>query len=495
MEVRKEIIPSGRHVYIDEAGKPAVLDVTAATIDHYFDQGTAMLSKGISIPVPLEHQPTAVAQTPEEKAANSVLHNAGEVKRFEKGVAKDKAGNEIPALFGVLDIKNPEAAKGIKQGTIRWCSPWVNSFTDGNGERWNGVISHVALTTRPRIARQQPFLEAAATLSIAGKAKPLDVAAVTPIGFCLSRAGLLKKVGKKYKPVQPIAFSLFAGVKFSEEEMEDMAENDEIPGDETVEGSEPPIKEEGEGEGMGVPESGMADQDGDSHLEEVIFHLLDVMGIPVPPHPGKSFVRNLYESLMRGVKEMASEPAEDIALESATDTAANTADDVPPIIQENPAMQMSLEQVNKITDPAMKKMASAFLSLQTNLEAANKRTATLNAERLDAAKKHRQARIDRLLKSKVPYEQRANVAAEFSSPSVQMSLATDGTIVDPMEAALRVLEKAADLPALMQEPSGAFSTQPHPADHTQTAERMKSVVDEVLKNTGGIPIQQVSGTK
>jgi hypothetical protein len=491
MEVRKEIIRAGKHVYIDDKGKPQVLDVTPATIDHYHDDGVKMLSHGISIPVPLEHQPTATAMTPEEKAANTVLHNAGEVKRYEKGMVKDENAKDIPALFGILNITKPEAAEGIKQGSIRWASPWVNSFTDGEGRKWNGVISHVALTTRPRIARQQPFIEANAALSLAPKAKPLDVATVTQEGFALSRAGLLKKVGKKYKPVAPIAFSLFAGVKFSEEEMEDMEENDEIPGDYEAEGSEPPKKEGTEEEtGMGVPEA-LDDQDGDSHLEEVIFHLLDCMGIPVPPHPGKSFVRNLYESLMRGVKEMAKEPEESIDMETDVDTAAK--EPMNPIVEESPAMQMSLaDRIKRVEDPILK---SAMLSMQNELDAERNKRKGADAERLEAAKKHRQARIDRLLKSKVPHDQRSAVAAEFSLPGVQMSLGLEGQIIDPMETALRVLEKAADLPALLRESSGAFSVQSPPSDGTMTAERREEIMKTVLGNTGGIPHQAVAAAK
>lgn len=208
MEVRKEVIRTGKHVYIGHDGRPAVLDTTKDKIDHYFNSGNAMLAAGIPIPVPLEHQPTATPMNAMDRAAHLVRHNVGETKRYERDTIKDPTtGEDIHRVLSVLDIKDPQIAGKVKDGSVRWCSPWISSFVDGAGKAWNEVISHIALTTRPRIHAQQAFENIGAALSVVGQVKdpPKD-------GFFLLREGLLKQDGQ---PAYPIAFSMMTGVNLS----------------------------------------------------------------------------------------------------------------------------------------------------------------------------------------------------------------------------------------------------------------------------------------
>jgi len=179
---------------------PRKLEVTPDLTKYWCEQGGKMLGSGLTVPVPYEHDFTAHPMTPKDK----LLNNAGWVKEYK---LKDNK------LFGVVDIQDEETAKKLPK-TIRWTSPWINSFTDGNGTKWNNVISHLALTLRPRITKQEPFGSIAAALSMA---TPIAVNDAAVNGFYISRAGQLVKSDGKYAPRFPMAFSLFNGVSLSDQ--------------------------------------------------------------------------------------------------------------------------------------------------------------------------------------------------------------------------------------------------------------------------------------
>lgn len=192
MLIEKEVIRPGTFWYRDsDTGAPRKLVVTPELTSYWHEQGNAMLSAGLTVPVPFEHDFDAHPMTPADKLKN----NAGWVdKYFLKG----------DRLFSTVDIQDADVAKKLP-GTIRWTSPWINSFTDGSGKEWQNVISHLALTTRPRIVEQAPFGSVAAALSIATPIKSWDEAGDK--GICLSRAGMITNDGK---PLYPMAFSLFS---------------------------------------------------------------------------------------------------------------------------------------------------------------------------------------------------------------------------------------------------------------------------------------------
>lgn len=194
MLVEKEVIRPGVYFYKDQqTGEPRKLVVTPELTRYWHEQGNAMLSQGLTVPLPCEHDFDAHPMTPAEKLKN----NAGWVKEYQ--IKNNR-------LYAVTDIQDAELAKKLPT-TIRYTSPWINSFTDGNGKEWKNVISHLALTTRPRIVNQEPFGSVAAALSMATMS---SLGAATGAGgFCLSRAGLLNDNGL---PEYPIAFSLVAGI-------------------------------------------------------------------------------------------------------------------------------------------------------------------------------------------------------------------------------------------------------------------------------------------
>lgn len=206
--VEKEVIRPGTYWYEDlETGEPRKFTVTPEHCRYWNEQGNAMLSAGLTVPVPVEHDFSAHPMTPAEK----LLNNSGWVDDYYLKTIKDKDGKEIKdVLFSKLKIEDPKIAEKLPT-TIKWTSPWINSFMDGNGREWKNVISHLALTARPRIINQQPFPSIAAALSAAveitpGAASPCAVAGAG--GFYLSRAGLLTPDGL---PQYPIAFSMYSG--------------------------------------------------------------------------------------------------------------------------------------------------------------------------------------------------------------------------------------------------------------------------------------------
>lgn len=203
MLIEKEVIAPGTYWYTDEkTGVPRKLDVSADMTKWWHQQGSKMLGHGLPIPVPYEHDFDQHPMTAKDK----LLNNAGGVKEYRLKSFTDPIRGEVKdALFSVVEVTDPKVEEKINNGSIKWTSPWINSFTDGDGRKWNNVISHLALTTRPRITRQLPFGSVAAALSMAS---PTTLRTDQPNdGLCLSRAGLLLKG----RPAYPVAFSLFSG--------------------------------------------------------------------------------------------------------------------------------------------------------------------------------------------------------------------------------------------------------------------------------------------
>ena len=132
MLIEKEVISPGQYWYIDEkTGIPRKWSVTADTVKQLHKDGNEMIALGLPVPVPFEHDFQAHPMTPKDK----LLNNAGEVKEYRLN------GDTLRA---VVDVQDEDARKKVGK-SIRWTSPWISSFTDGNGRQWNNVIAHLAL--------------------------------------------------------------------------------------------------------------------------------------------------------------------------------------------------------------------------------------------------------------------------------------------------------------------------------------------------------------
>lgn len=537
MKVRKEIIRTGDHVYLDQHGKPAVLHTTPDKIDHYFRSGQEMLAANIPIPVPLEHQPSATPMNAMDRAADLLRHNAGQIEKFERDTIKNpKTGEEIHRLLSVVDVKDEQIGQKIKDGSIRWGSPWISSFVDGKGKEWNDVVTHFALTSRPRIHDQHPFESIPMALNAA-----LSVGAVTPpkSGISVSAAGRLKKDGK---PRFPIAFSLLTGVPLSADSPHDPSsgqfastgkkgkrkkkekkrktsadyereldeamhkkneeakkhwshpasaqntekmmdnykkaalsillsavgddddyEDDDIDVDvdddgiDVDTGDTPPVSKDPSDDMAGA----MAEEPGDVSFEELIPHLLEMHGISVPAGgKGKEFLQSLVQGLLASAKQLQSQNQDgnvlDDPMATPTDPLAAKPKPPGPVQQESPTMYMSLEQINRITDPEKKQMATMLFSLQQE-------TGALRKNKLDEAAKKRSDRIERLAK-RLPARSRDKLLQMVAGDGAKLSLGSDGIVRDPMDTVLEIFEQGIpDLPDMLR--GGVkLSEESHPAD-------------------------------
>ena len=458
--IEKEIIGPATHWYRDEStGLPRKLVVTPELTKHWHDQGNAMLSAGLTVPVPCEHDFDAHPMTPADKLKN----NAGWVKEYKlKG----------DVLFGVVDIQDDEIAKKLPK-TIRWSSPWINSFTDGQGKDWKNVISHLALTTRPRIIKQAPFGSIAAALSIA---TPADGNAPKE-GFCLSKAGRLVQRKKGLRPEYPMAFSLYGGVKLSED---DPFMVDDEPPEPGKEGGEKPKKKEGEPEG----DNPFADQEGDIPppaegdtgdsipITELLTQLLPVIGVQMPDPrfiTTDTFMRELLTAMISKVTQMAGaqQQQQPPQQQQQPNNQQKQPQQNPLITQEQQPMYMSLEDIQKIADPTMKNVALSMynenVKLRGELDVTNKATATLRDAKLKEENAKRTQRVTLL--GKLSPKVKADLDAMLALPSMALSMGDGGAVNDPLAQTLAVLEKGlADMPRLLTLDSASLSQQPQPTD-------------------------------
>jgi hypothetical protein len=487
MIVEKEIIRPGTYWYSDpETGLPRKYVATPQDVKHFHDAGNEMLAAGLSIPVPLEHQPGAKPLTPAEKAAQQLKNNAGWNQKYLLKKIPGDDGKEVEALFGGVEIVDKEVA-GKLGGAIRWTSPTISSFTDGNGKEWKNVITHLALTTRPRITKQQPFPSVQAAMSFADVLvdTPIFAKGRSPGDVSLSRAGLLKKgESGSYKPAFPVAFSLYSGIALAEEMVKEKAK-DKGPPEKEGDGKD---KKEGLPEKKMPPKEGMEDEEGMEEMEgmeslidsdgdipviEVIADLLEAEGYALPEGTtAENFAERMYNCLMEKLKSKGN-PEGNMPDHLATPpnpAANNPGQPKPPVVPEAPPLYMSLEEVNAITDPQQKRIATMAFSLQQNA--------------FNEAKRRRQERLERLSK-RIPKAALDKLVAQAATAS--LSLSADGVVKDSLADTLEILEAGLELPEILTTPSTQLSVQPHPKDLDEkgewTQEKHDRTMGELKKNT------------
>ena len=498
MLVEKEIIGPGVYWYTDQkTGLPRKLVVTPELTKYWHEQGGKMLSAGLTVPVPFEHDFDAHPMTPKDK----LLNNAGEVKEYR---LKDSV------LFGVVDVQDPDAKRKIGH-SIRWTSPWINSFTDGDGRKWENVISHLALTTRPRITKQAPFSSIAAALSIASETKIVDHpgASEATDGLCLSKAGrLVQRSGDgRLRPQYPMAFSLWAGgIKLAEDDMPmpmKKSKKDKPAGDDSAGASGGADDNDiaGDDDSDDVADIGglmnpLQDQSGDVKMEELLCDLLSALGVQMPDNVGESeFKRALYEAAMTKIKELSAkgQAAGDASAQAAganTTSPAGQNQQNPIIQQEQQPMYMSLEDINKITDPTMKSVALSMynenVKLRGELDAGAKLSASLRDAKLKEENAKRSTRVQLL--GKISPRVKADLDAMVALPEMALSMGDGGAVVDPMAQTLAVLEKGlSELPRLLTTEATALSVSPQPTDGEMSQEYIDKTADDLARMMGCPP--------
>ena len=515
MLIEKEIIGPGTYWYADTAGLPRKFVATPEFTKYLHDQGNNMLSLGLTVPVPFEHDFDAHPMTPKDK----LLNNAGEVKEYR---LKDNV------LFGVVDVQDPDAKRKIGH-SIRWTSPWINSFTDGDGRKWNNVISHLALTTRPRITKQAPFSSIPAALSIATDTS-LDIGTGANLGsgeardgFFLSKAGKLVKSKKnnQLRPQYPMAFSIWAGgIKLSDDDMpppkdkkSKKPKKDGASGDSSNLATDDADSETDDLDAAGdvdTPDSNtdsdigglmnpLQDSIGDVKMEELLCDLLTALGIQMPDNVGESeFKRALYEAAMTKIKELSAK-GQSAGDANAAASAANTtspaggAQQNPIIQQEQQPMYMSLEEINKISDTTMKSIALSMynenVKLRAEADTDRKKLNSLNDAKLKEENSKRQARVQML--GKLSPKVKVDLESMLALPTMALAMGEGGEVIDPMAHTLSVLEKGlADMPRLLITDSAALSMHPQPTDDEMSQETIDKTADNFARMMGCPPEQK-----
>ena len=508
MLIEKEIISPGNYWYTDEAtGLPRKLEVTPELTKYWQQQGSAMLSAGLTVPVPFEHDFNAHPMTPKDK----LLNNAGWVKEYR---LKDNR------LFGVVDILDDAIAKKLPT-TIRWTSPWINSFSDGQGKQWNNVISHLALTTRPRITKQQPFPSIAAALSMATPVLvPVPEMALPSGGLCLSRAGrlLTRKKDGRHRPKYPIAFSMFSGAAFGDDDAafppkkkdaappkggEPDADGFEDTGAEGMEdggaggstdGATPP----GGGDDSMIDLEPFNDPAGDVSMEELLCDLLGALGIFCEKGGNEqAFKRSLYTAAMQKINELTTKAQSDGSPQPGELTQPGQQPGAPPaagganplIQQEQQPMYMSLEEINKLPDPMRTVALSMYAEnqkLRAAVDASTKVTNGLRDAKLKDATAVRAGRV--ALLGRISPKLKADLEAMVGNPSMALSMGDGGAVNDPMQTTLMMLEKGlSDVPRLLTADAASLSVQPQPTDSEMSDEEADRLADSMARMMGCAP--------
>ncbi len=500
MRVRKEVVREGTYAYRDKAGKLQSVTATPELIKYWGDSGNAMRQAGHRIPVPIEHDTTAHPLTPAEK----LLNNAGEVESYEFGHVEEN-GVKKQALFSWNEIHDERVKGKITDGTIKWTSPAFDSFTDATGKRWEGVITHLALTSRPAFTEQEPFQ---AQFSLTPLVPTL---ANLPNGVCLSRAGLVREATPgTFQPLYPVAFSLWAGAKFAFDEeggekkppKKDKGDGEKAPPKkgaapgaegEEEEGEESPFGGDEEGgmaskpkfdpmTGQPIKES-LVDPDGDIDVWCVLAYLAE-MALDVDLGDEEITAENGPEKLLEIFKEaLRKKLGEDAGMGAQPPGAPPVPAGKPasnPIIQEQQPLYMSLntmtaEEANKIPDPTMRKIALELVeSRRQNESLRQKAFKDKMAERTK-----RVTNISRFL----PDDKREPILAGIAG--AKFSLADDGTVNDEAEALLLLGEAIiGTMPALLK--GGTFSIEEQPSETKGGTPpgRMEEVEKEFRRNAG-----------
>jgi hypothetical protein len=280
-------------------------DFTASDVAEHVRGAQAVLDAGHGIPILYEHaapgsaegSPVQLSTTDQksarDKLAEQVKHGAGWIKRF--WLTKDgEAAHE-------LEVTDPDAAKGLKNGSIKFTSPEFRAnWTDGKGREFPKLVSHVALTHKPRNLDQSAIEEV-----VTGKAPALQ-------------------------------FSLADWAQFSsEEEMEYEAKpEDEKPADEPKAEEEKP-----ENPDLDKPE----DDANDQQFVAAVQLLKDEFGLSLPDDCDKdSFVRDLLTSLKTAIAIR-----EKNAAENANNEDKPNPDDEDDTVEEKPPIQFSLSDASE----------------------------------------------------------------------------------------------------------------------------------------------------
>jgi hypothetical protein len=149
-QFRLQVLTPGRwYAGKNSDGTKRYLDFTPEYIRHQYRKNKKLLETGIPVPAPFEHRDDA-------RPGSILLDDLASLKaRSTAGWITDYQLDDRDRLFAVVNI--PHADDQKRAEAIRFCSPELDQFIDSTGKDWGRVITHVALTPRPRQHTQQPI--------------------------------------------------------------------------------------------------------------------------------------------------------------------------------------------------------------------------------------------------------------------------------------------------------------------------------------------------
>lgn len=157
--------------------------------------------------------------------------------------------------------------------------------------------------------------------------------------------------------------------------------------------------------------------------------------------------------------------------------------------------KLSLEDIQKIGDPIMKRIAFSLYEenekLRKDVEASKKVTDSLRDAKLKEATAQRATRVQLL--GKLSPRVKDHLDAMMAQPSMALSMGDGGMVVDPMAQTLAVLEQGlADMPHLLTTDRSALSVAPQPQDADMLSEeRTNEIADSFSRMMGCAPATKV----
>ena len=475
--------PNTETVYLDQAKQPHRMVFTPEVIKHFHDSGKAMLADKLSIPVPLEHQPDSLRPlTAAELAATQLKHNAGFVNDYRI----DRTGG----FWAQVNVEDEDTYRKLPR-TIKFVSPYiVPEVVDGNGKKWQNVITHVALTSRPRITKQKPFEAVAAALSLAENSQTLVLTPATVLpadGLRVSAAGSLRGGGEDAAPapLYPAAFSVLTGAALAEGFDAPPRKDKKRPAPSEGKDKAPPRKE-GEGEEEEESEEGEEERQIESFTDIFCELMSAKFGVEIPGGcEEEEAIRHAVKAIIAKIREENGNTMPDPTKPNdPTPQPAATPPAPAPVQEAQPTyMAMSLEAVGKIADPTLRAVAAAGLKER-------ERADRLEKHLLGEAGRKRDERYSAVLgkvgkpfadKLKAQYE-KAKAAA-----GAGFSLGDDGVVTDSFDAMLSLAEEHAALAAALTTDARGTAEQAHPEEANAgglSPERVNEIANEQLGNAG-----------
>lgn len=130
----------------DAAGRPIYRTFTAEDCRRYAERGNRMIASSVAIPVCWGHRDDAKPRNADDARSRFAKSTAGWIEQYRL----EKDGR----VLAVADLPDDEAAQAEK---VKFASPEIERFIDGNGRNWGEVVTHLALTPRPRQHEQTPI--------------------------------------------------------------------------------------------------------------------------------------------------------------------------------------------------------------------------------------------------------------------------------------------------------------------------------------------------